>query len=72
MSQRIASPKLTAPPPPIIQARQPIRFTAKVMLFTANTLIERQAQTHTEQKVVIILQEEDKLCLGKKTLQVCD
>lgn len=43
MSQRIASPKFTAPPPPMSHARQPTRFTAKVMLFTANT------HTHTEQ-----------------------
>lgn len=44
MSQRIASPKLTAPPPPISHARQPTRFTAKVMLFTANT------HTHTQRE----------------------
>lgn len=34
MSQIIASPKLVTPPPPNIQAKQPIRFTASVALFT--------------------------------------
>lgn len=34
MSQMIASPKLVTPPPPNIQAKQPMRFTARVALFT--------------------------------------
>lgn len=37
MSHRNARPKLMAPPPPIIHAKQPIRFTASVILFTACT-----------------------------------
>lgn len=35
MSHRKAIPKLVAPPPPHIHARQPIRLTASVALFTA-------------------------------------
>lgn len=31
----MASPKLVTPPPPNIQAKQPMRFTASVALFTA-------------------------------------
>lgn len=34
MSQMIASPKLVTPPPPNIHAKQPMRFTARVALFT--------------------------------------
>lgn len=44
MSQRKARPKLVVPPPPISHARQPTRFTASVMLFTADP----GAHAHTE------------------------
>lgn len=33
-SQMIASPKLVTPPPPNIHTKQPMRFTARVALFT--------------------------------------
>lgn len=36
MSHRNAMPKLVAPPPPHIHARQPIRLTARVAVFTVN------------------------------------
>lgn len=36
MSHRNAMPKLAAPPPPHIHARQPIRLTARVAVFTVN------------------------------------
>lgn len=53
MSHRMAMPKLVAPPPPHIHARQPIRFTANVALFTGKPE-ERQASSrqtaHTGRK----------------------
>lgn len=33
-SQIIASPKLVTPPPPNIHAKQPMRFTTRVAIFT--------------------------------------
>lgn len=36
ISHRMAIPKLVAPPPPHIHARQPIRFAARVALFTVS------------------------------------
>lgn len=57
MSHRMAMPKLVALPPPHIHARQPIRLTARVAVFTVNIAkrgaADDQSVTHTHKKNIL-------------------
>lgn len=57
----MASPKLVTPPPPNIQAKQPMRFTASVALFTATAaqrnVSERQKTSKQTKRIECVLKQ---------------